>query len=535
MQALRPLLLRDEQERAVQAMIGHALTAVPGPQAGMAVVSPTGTGKSYLLAEAHRRLTLLDKLVYTTFPSHEIAAGVWGELHGVAPDTAKQKVMEADGFWTIKRLHNELLAARVAIPDVLVDDECHHGTDDTHVLVHGVCGFCPHLGTTATDYRGTPAETQKFRQTWNKQYRVLTLAEAVRLGRLSQPTWTVWPLLNDELIDVTNGEFSVSSVESHLRTVLADVVDRVGAFYSGTSGPKPGAWDRPTMIAVSSVGAVEALVAALNTAGYPAVGVTGETPAKTRTEHFAACIGRRVILVQIRVVGEGVDLPIRRLIDLAPTTSPVLWMQRVGRITRPVGADECAPEYIACCHNLSRHAYLWYGVMPVSAIAAAQKAWGDDFKPSKRFLARAVDVEGLGRFQPAAVPLANGTTATLYVMTTRDGLAEYAVMLHPLRPEPWFFARENVLTGERKSFETDSGHTVEYNEKEFGKWEAVAKLPDVRGCHSIKLKPLTPAQASWWKKPVNEKRFGLATTAEITNREFAALPILSNSGVRLEV
>jgi len=515
----------------VRAMIDHAYTALRGPQSGMAVVSPTGTGKSYLLAENHRRIMQLGHRVYTTFPSHEIAAGVWAKMVGCKPSEANRTEMEDIGLWTIKRLLNELTAARVPMPDVFVNDECHHGTDDTHTLAHGICGLCPRLGTTATDYRGTPAETQKFRETWHKQYRVLTLKRAVELSRLSQPSWDVWPLLNDELIDVTNGEFNVSSVESHLKTVLADVVDRVGAFYS----PATAKWDRPTMIAVSSVGAVEAVVKAMRDAGYPACGVVGDTPDKERQSKFAACIDCTTLLVQIRVVSEGVDLPMRRLIDLAPTTSPVLWMQRVGRITRPVGEGECPPEYICCCHNLSRHAYLWYGVMPITAIAKAQAAWGEDFKPSKRFLARAVNVEGLGRFQPAAVPLANGTTATLYVMTTKDGLNEYAVMLHPLRPDPWFFERVNVLTGNRSTFTTDTGHEIEYNEKQYGKWKSVERLPDVRGCHSIKLKPLTPGQSSWWKKSVNETKFGLDVKAEITNREFAALPILSNSGVRLEV
>lgn len=542
--------LRPEQEAAVKAAVDHLTACLAenrrGHEASLLLVSPTGTGKSYIQGCVHRTIresSARPVNMISTFPASEIAEAVFLKTYGDSADpirlrdmsaAKRQAWLESHGFWTIKRLHNELVKGNIPMPDCLQHDEAHHSTDDTHELVHGVCGLCPRVGSTATDYRGIATETAKFRERWPRQHRVLTLKNAVLLGRLSMPTWNVWPLIDDEMIDVKSGEFVVSKVESAIKEKLGDLVDRLRPFWCKTLNPLI---DRPTMVAVPGVEAVKQVVAALNAVGMRAVGVTGETSDADRAKAFAQCVGRTAILVQIRVVGEGVDLPIRRLIDLAPTVSPVLWMQRVGRITRPVGEGEAPPEYIACCHNLARHAYLWHGVMPSGAVRDATKAWGDDWKPSRRFLARAVDVEGLGRFEPAAIPFADGSLGTMYVMQTKDGLNQYAVVLHPLVPDPWFFSRSFPLTGNMVTREVKPGVVVTFAEKNYdapeAKWRRVAKLPELRGCHSIKPGVLTPAQSDWWKECAERK--GLDPNAEITIREFQILPILQNSRVRLEV
>lgn len=494
----------------------------------------TVTHNSFIQGAVHRTIRETHGLtIYSTFPSADIARPVFEKTYGttIPGGMSEAKVgalLAANGFWTVKKLHNELLAGRVPIPDFLQHDEAHHSVDDTHEVVHGICGLCPRIGATATDYRGTSEETAKLRERWPRMHRVLTLKRAVELGRLSQPSWDVWPLINDELIDVVGGEFKVSKVESHISDKLDDLVDRLRPFRG---------YDRPTMIAVPGVKAVKMVVEACERAGLPAVGITGETSDLDRRRAFERVVRKEVLLVQIRVVGEGVDLPMRRLIDLAPTVSPVLWMQRVGRITRPVPAGEPPPEYIACCHNLARHAYLWHGVMPSSTVKKAQEAWGKDFKPSRRFLARAINVEGLGRFQPGAIPFREGGYGTVYAMQTKDGLNQFAVVLHPLVPDPWFFGRSIPLTGGMKTMVTPTGHKVEYKEKDYdapeAKWRRLPSLPDLQGMVSIPPGKLTEPQLAWWKR--SAARFGLDPEAEITNREFQVLPVLANSGVRLEV
>jgi len=539
--------LRPEQRDAARAICEHLRDAKArgfrGPQATLCAVSPTGTGKSFIEGAAHRCANeALDLRTYTTFPQIEIARAVYEKVYQPLPEDASEThvrtALEAVGMWTIKRLHNALLKGEVPLPDALLHDETHHATDDTHETVWAVAGLPPLVGLTATDYRGTVAETQKFRAKFPKLYRVLTLKKAIELGRLALPSFDVWPLVNDEEIEVKNGEFSTSAVDSATEDVLPDLIERLRSYLVQDPDSYEGyAWDEPTTVVCNSVASVNRVVDALDAAGLPALPVVGDTPPNERRRAFRMTLAREVVLVQVRVVGEGVDLPLRRMIDLAPTMSPVLWMQRVGRITRPW---EQQPSYICCNHNLARHAYLWHGCVPPSAIKKAFEAWGKEFKPSRRFLARAIDVEGLGRFQPGAVPFKDGGVASLYCMQSKDGGVQYAVLLHPLRPEPWFFGREIPLTGRtvKQVVETPNGPIeVEMKERDYNskaaRWRKLPALPDVKGMISIKPGRLTPGQLDWWKR--SAEHFGLDAGAEVTNREFQLLPILANSGARLNV
>jgi hypothetical protein len=84
------------------------------------------------------------------------------------------------------------------------------------------------------------------------------------------------------------------------------------------------------------------------------------------------------VLISVRVLGEGVDLPwLRRIVDARPTTSPVLFLQHLGRITRP---GPGTPEYICTNRNVERHAYLLAGLLDNLSLAAAEAFKG----PSKR-------------------------------------------------------------------------------------------------------------------------------------------------------
>jgi hypothetical protein len=191
--------------------------------------------------------------------------------------------------------------------------------------------------------------------------------------------------------------------------------------------------------------------------------------------------------------------------------------------SRPRPADRCfhgcepAPEYICCNRNLERHCYLYDGLIPPAAVAAAQQAFG---KPSARAGARAVGVENLGRFSAAELPLADGTTGVMYQLTAVEGLTkrEYAVLLHPCSSEPLYAMRENART--------DSGQVA------YGKWAAIDKLPDLRGFASAPAKSLSDKQREWWNREA--KRRGLAPDGDVNRRNFAALPILKDLGATLK-
>lgn len=480
---------------------------------------PTGCGKGVIEARVHFRMQEPGRLHYTVAPTIEILSGIYDKLCGTTIREFPREELEARGFWTVKTLLNRLRDGSVKLPDTLTFDEAHHSVDDTHTELWSHTGLIPRLGLTATDYRGTPAETAKLRTAWPNRRPLITLADAVRTGVISQPTFAVWPLLNDDEIDVVNGEFVVSQVESQFRTVLDDLVARICAFW----GEK---WDRPTSVVVNSVVQAQELCEAINRhiGAEVSRAVLGGTT--NREAIFADVVACKTLLISVAVLGEGVDLPLRRCIDCGPTMSPVRFMQgRTGRITRPT--DSPPPEYIACCHNLTRHAYLWQGLIPPSEIRAAQQAWGEEYKPPRRSLARAIGIEGFGKFTVSPVRLVDGTTGSLYSLQTRDGLEQYAVFLHPSIPDPLYVQRKNALTGATK--QTADGYS--YAEKKFGKWKRVEAFPELIGCLSTKPSKPSPGMLAWWEK--DAERYGLDANTQPDARTFQMLPILANINGRL--
>ena len=219
-------------------------------------------------------------------------------------------------------------------------------------------------------------------------------------------------------------------------------------------------------------------------------------------------------------------------IDLAPTMSPVRWVQRLGRIKRPVGLGELPPEYIACCHNITRHGYLEADVLPPTAFLDAQKAWGEKYKPTRKSLARAIGFDGFGRFQVATVPLASGLLVSLYALQTKNGLAQYAVVLRPDKPDPYYFVKHNVLTGETGTFTKPDGTVIQFNKKTYGPWERIAGLPELTGCVSIPEDRFTENMLNKWKELAG--RYGLDADFAPDGRTFQILPICWNTKTRFD-
>jgi len=485
------------------------------------MVSPTGTGKTVMQAKVMKKYR---GKILQIVPTLEIARGFMDDVCLNLPRTGTERdreVLEAHNVWTVKKLKNRLSAGDFDIGPFkcLQIDEAHHSTDDTHRLVDAHLGRMPRLGWTGTHYRGTAIGTGQLLEFWQgRVHHVLRIPEAIAMGVMTLPTITMWPLVDDEIVNVTSGEFQVSSVEAHTKDVLQEVVERCRQFWVADVG----LWDKPTMIAVPGVATANELAAKFAIADLPARVVIGETKDTVREDVFKLLKASKVILIQVAVVTEGVNIPeLGRLIDLDPTMSPVKCMQRVGRICRP---KLYSPEWVVCNHNLLRHGYLWEGCIPPAAFIAAKSAWSADFKPSKRLAIRAVrgDLKTLGRFTPASVPLADGMPCWLYCFSVNEGFqsTQYAVIVKPDRPEPILAERKVPLK------EEDGRMVKDFSQKP--KWRKVRSLPDVKGGISIPANPISPPMEAWWDR--SHKFLGLKSRAECQPdaREFQILPILSN-------
>lgn len=521
----RHLTLRDDQSKAVENMIHFLSTATKGQS--RLYSSPTGSGKSYCQAAL---VILLGPGHITVVPTMEIARGLWEKLQGreMEPrlsELKQRRLCEERGIYTAGVYKNRLLKSSVPLPKTLCFDEAHNTEAETYESIWQLTGRVPRVGLTATVYRGTPGGTAALLESWNHDvYTILTLAEAVAKGIISKPTFDVWPLVNDDLIDVVNGEFVVSQVAGAVKSKMGDLVLRVGRWFDGQL------WDRPTMLALPSVEIVHYAESEFLRAGLSVEVVVGETA--DRQARFDRVVRREALLLQIKVVSEGVDLPLRRLVDLDPTMSPRKWMQRVGRITRP-SADSLPPEYYACNHNLTRHAYLWDGLIPASEIKKAQQAWGADWNPTRRSMARALGLEGFGRFEPTTIPLSDGLLGTFYGLQTKDGSQEYGVFLHPCRPTPSFFHRSNTREVERSVVKTlPDGREILGHKRIFGKWRRIQSLSELKGCVSLAPNRLGPRATRWWQTCSMDR--GLDPKAQVNAKQLAFLGILCDTGLKIK-
>lgn len=510
--------LRPDQQQGVEKALSFLQQAKRGDS--LLLVSPTGSGKSYLQAELLKRVPGL----FLVVPSIEIARGIARKLvdnEHTWTDAEAREETEKLRIYTVVRFKNLLMSDGVELPKFIAFDEAHHTEANTYETVWDSCGKPPRLGFTATAYRGTPEGTKDLLQAWGEPYTVLSLHDAVKNGIIALPDFSVWPLLDDDEISIVNGEFHVKTVDAMVKDKMGDLVDRVSRYFDGTH------WDRPMMMSFSSITQVSHAESAFRARGLPVVAVVGDTADRQR--HFADVVARTRLLLQIKVVGEGVDLPIRRLIDCAPTMSPVAWMQLVGRITRPT---DTPPEYIACCHNLTRHAYLWHGLVPAESVRKAQQAWGEDWKPNRRAMSRALGLEGFGKFAVSDVPLAGGLKGAFYGLQTKDGRDQWAVFVNPVQPQPLYFHKHNEWDG---TYETVQKGATEYKRKKmvYGKWKRIQQLPEVTGCVSLPPQPMTPGQANFWKNAAD--RYNLDSTVKVNARQFQLLPVLRDTGLRVRV
>jgi hypothetical protein len=502
--------LRDYQKRMFDDAKQFFATAKPGDK--RCYGQPTGTGKSY--EELALLETYSDSAVIT--PKIEIIAGLL-EKQGYpeATDMPQERLIELAAtrrIFTPIRLRNQLLKGEGFVPEKLIFDEGHHHTSESWQCVDLLTGRAPAIALTATPYRGTPRGTAHFLKQWGEPVWVITYPQAVEMGVLSFPRIIIQPLIDDDVIEVINGEFVVSKVEGETRSKIDNIV-QLAMPYHCQHGRR---WKRPTMFTVPSRDLAYELAQRLSENEMPACPITDATTHKGRQNAFACCLRGETAIVQVNTISEGVDLAIRVHFDLSPVMSPVMFLQRFGRTTRPVSDGEESPVYVCCNRNVLRHAYLLEGCIPPAVIREGTEAFGG---PGKRMAARVVGLEGVGRFKAIELPFANGLVGMLYCLSSVEGskVTEYAAIVHPLREEPVWAMRGHVKRPD--------------GTRQFGRWQACSAPESLDGFASLPNRPMSPKQEAWYRR--DAKFYGLDGTAKVTSKNFQALPVLADLRMRI--
>jgi hypothetical protein len=474
--------------------------------------SPTGTGKSIC------ELRLLQELEYWLLvtPRIEIIAGMLEKMGYDIEDKSINDIVKLGQeyrIYTPIRLRNILAKGELPFkPEGIILDEAHHDLAETYSSLDMYCNHVPKIGLTASPYRGNPRDTKRFLERWgNTVHEIITLKEAIEGNYFALPVPSIWPLIDDDQIKVTNGEFRVEQLNSYTTNVIDAVVDRIKGYYDKTFH----LFDRPTMLAVPSQILVSKFLDSFKRHNIPACGVTQASSRIYRQGAFTSMVRCQSILVQIDVVSEGVDLPIERIIDCKPTMSPVRWIQQIGRMRINL-SNPFPVEYICCCRNIERHGYLMEGYFPNSIIKESQEIFNGS--PSFRSGMRGVGLEGLGKFVVTPVHLLNGVTGFMYNLVTMDGYnrIEYCVFVHPNHKETLNCQRVSTVKERR------DGVPI----YDWGKWQVIESIPDVKGFSSATPSTLTEKQLNWYKR--DAEKYGLNPHKEVNNRGFQILPLLSD-------
>lgn len=453
-------------------------------------VSPTGTGKSVIELMLHEELH--DSWIVT--PTVEIIDGM------------RDKLGREPRAMTPIKLRNRLLSGEIDPPRYLIFDEGHHSEADTWQSIMLLCGMAPAVGFSATGFRGTPKSTKQFLDFWGEPIHVMTYKQAIDRNYIKFPSISFLPLVDDDSIDIVNGEFEVTRLEEETRGRLEDLAVHAKQWFDGHS------WDRPTVFSLPTRQTCREFVRICAKYDLPMFTIDANTSREDRLLMFHGCVERVLAFVHVNVVSEGVDLPLRRYVDAHPVVSPVQFLQRFGRITRPT--DEFT-EYVCTNRNLCRHAHLLEGCIPVSKYLEGEKAFP---APSRRSGTRVVGMENLGRFKPIEVKLRSGITLTCYMLSCirENKVVQYAALIHPLLGDPIWAERQHRIREDRT--------------RDYGRWVACAAPDGLSGFNSIGQGAVTEKMMNWWKRAAG--RHGLDPDIDVNRKSFNILPIAADLDLR---
>ncbi len=507
MHAMKSLQLWPHQQLGLQ----HAVAWIQNAQRGDKVcyAAPTGTGKSYVILLLQQFIEQeMKKTAFVICPSIEIIIGMLVKLgYTEAPLQSHQKVLRLAAMCHIMTpiaYRNALMFDGAMTPDYLLFDEGHHHTAHSWTDIDYLCGCAPSLAWTATPFRGTPKGTREFLERWGEPIYLTSYKEAREDGLIKIPKFRIKALVDDDEIEIQNGQFVVAQVEKETKSRTIDAIDILDGWFNGET------YDKSTMVSMPSTELMEYFHTTAKALDIPTAIVNKDTSFADRQQAFRDCEAMKVAILHINTISEGVDLKLRRWFDLSPFVSPVKWLQMLGRITR--NWDDIDHEYVCTNHNIERHGYLLEGCIPPSAIKEAQDAFD---KPSKRLGMRVIGMEALGRFKGTPFRLKDGTIGIMYCMSTvleSGETLKYGAVVHPAKEEP---------TWARMVFRS-------YSEKP--KWVACDPPTDVMGFSTVKPYPLTQPQRNWWEQEAEYR--GLDPQQEVNARTFQVLPILNNLGVR---
>jgi DNA repair protein RadD len=232
-------------------------------------------------------------------------------------------------------------------PDLVVVDEAHHVLAHSWRTLTERLPYSRLIGFSATPRR---LDRKSLRQVFGGLVVVATVRELIDGGWLSPVRVFTPPVIPDfSQTRRRAGDFDANAAAQVLTQAkfVGDVVEHYGRHR--TAGGRALGY-------AANVQHSQQLVAALQSVGFRAMHVDGETVEKVRIKAVAdLAAGNLDILFNCLLFSEGLDLPALDLLIIArPTLSVGLYLQMCGRALRPAPGKEFA-QILDHCGNALRH------------------------------------------------------------------------------------------------------------------------------------------------------------------------------------
>lgn len=373
-----PIALRPYQVEAADAVFKSIGEGVTRP----AVVLPTGTGKTTVMAEVAARFVResgkrVVALAHTTEIVDQIAERIdrhMGRGNAGVVQAGRNGVGANVVAAMVQTARSESRLAQLTDVGMVIVDECHHAAANSYQTIMGglgCFGSVPAVGFTATLSRG---DDRNLADTWQAVAYTKSIKWAIREGYLCPVRGKAVVLDDLDLSGVKTraGDYN----DAELGEVIGAQAEAIAEAW------KTHASDRKTMVFVPNVESAHEVAEALEAKGAKAVVVIGTTPRAERERTYKLFRrGEYDTLVSVSVLTEGFDMPSVDCVLMArPTKLAHVYVQAAGRGLRPAdGKTDCL---ILDVVGVSRmHALVTLASLDPEASYTKTKANGDDLDP----------------------------------------------------------------------------------------------------------------------------------------------------------
>lgn len=336
------VVLRYYQQHAIERFIA----SLKAGRRRVLLVSPTGSGKgtiaAHLLTQTWRqarrglfivhRIELARDMVKRVLGMGCTSVGVIVADNVVYDDDGKTVLARNDPHAVIQIATTDTLRARQLPPaDLIVQDEAHRSVNKSTITIHQAYPNAKICGLTASPIR---LDRRGLDEAFEELIVVATPSELIAAGHIVQSR--VFTVPADQLPDLSDvktsdGDYNQKQLAKAVtRKVLVGYI--VDHWRRRAEGLK-------TMVFAASVEHSKMIVAEFAEAGIVARHVDGKTPKAERAAIIADHKARVFpVLVQCNLLVEGYDDPEIECVVLArPTKSLTIYLQAVGRLSRPCG------------------------------------------------------------------------------------------------------------------------------------------------------------------------------------------------------